>query len=178
MGAPTLTPGWGRVAARPYPGMIVTVIHTMLSTVKERGDSVILTKLQEALSEVATQRAALNEVEAQLRAMIGKLSGSAPGVATIDNQLPNPTPKTEIKDRIDVFVDILRAEGHPLHITVLADRLAERTGEKIDRTKIEPGLNRHVANTKRARIAKFGPSLFGLPEWKPESATSKLTEVA
>jgi hypothetical protein len=84
----------------------------------------------------------------------------------------------ETRDRIDTFVDILRAEGRPLHITALAEKLTERTGETIDRTKIEPGLNRHVANAKRLRIAKFGPSTFGLPEWKHESAQNQLTNVA
>ena len=138
----------------------------------------ILTKLQEALAEVATQRAALDEVEEQLRIMIGKLAGTTPIALAIATPLPRSAPLAETKDRIDAFVDILRAEGRPLHITALAEKLTERTGETIDRTKIEPGLNRHVANAKRLRIAKFGPSTFGLPEWKHESAQNQLTNVA
>jgi uncharacterized coiled-coil protein SlyX len=139
---------------------------------------VILTKLQEALAEVATQRAALDEVEAQLRVMIGKLAGATPAALTVAPQRTSAAPPAEARDRIDAFVDILRAEGKPLHITALAEKLTARTGEEIDRTKIEPGLNRHVTNAKRLRIAKFGPSTFGLPEWKPQSTQNQLTNVA
>lgn len=124
----------------------------------------ILAKLQDALAEVDRQREALAEVEAQLRSMISKLSGmpSAPASTQVWNS-PAPTPE---RDRIDDLVDIFRVEGRPLHISVMAEKLSAQLGIKVDRRQIEPGLNRHVSNAKRRRIDKFGPSTFGLPEWK------------
>src|ERR1035437_3065311 len=132
----------------------------------------ILTKLQEALAEVDSQRIALNEVEAQLRSMISKLSGmpiiSRPATATPQvhgSIIGNVSPETG-RDKLDDIADILRSEGKPLHITVIAERLSTITGTEVLRTAIEPGLNRHVQKTKRKRIDKFGPSTFGLAEWK------------
>ena len=127
----------------------------------------ILKKLQEALAEVDSQRRALDDVERQLRSMISKLSGAA---TPISETLPfSPSlisRKSGNRDRIDDIVDILAADGKPLHITVIAERLSSLLGKKIERTELEPGLNRHVQKTKKARIAKFAPSTYGLPSWK------------
>jgi hypothetical protein len=124
----------------------------------------VLNKLQEALAEVNSQRKALDEVERQLRAMIASLSG--------DQNITYPAARTvlppqfgEPRDRIDDIADIIRKEGKPLHIGVIAERLS-RAEKTVSRTDIEPGLNRHIAKAKRVRVAKFGPSTYGLPEWK------------
>jgi hypothetical protein len=140
----------------------------------------VLMKLQEALSEADNQLAALEKqrealigVQSQIRSMIASLSG-----ATVMTAPPAPVPVVqESRDRLDELADILRPEGRPLHITVLCERLSAIRGETIDRTQVEPGLNRHVASAKKKRIEKFGPSMFGLPEWKPDAQQS-LTEVA
>ena len=138
----------------------------------------ILVKLKEALGEVDAQRSALNEVEAQLRVMISKLSGVAD---TAELSLPpvQSVPKRarkESRDPIDVYVDILQSEGHPIHINLLCQRLTELTGEEVVRTKIEPGINRHIAKVKNRRIDKFGPSIYGLPEWKKSSSQRGLLD--
>lgn len=135
----------------------------------------ILIKLQEALAEVDSQRASIDEVEKQLRSMIAKLSG-VPEII-----LPNAarTPcgnllaagHERVGDRLDDIAEILRAEGKPLHITKIAERLSAIKGAKIQRTAIEPGLNRHVGTVKKRRIDKFGRSTFGLPEWKHSPLT-------
>lgn len=132
----------------------------------------ILTKLQEALAEVDSQRITLNEVEAQLRSMISKLSGmpiiQGPTLAAPPihgSILGDISPETG-RDKLDDIADILRAEGKPLHITVIAERLSKVFGTEVLRTDIEPGMNRHVQKTKRKRIDKFGPSIFGLAGWK------------
>ena len=131
----------------------------------------ILTKLQEALAEVDSQRVALNEVETQLRSMIARLSGmpiiqQPSAAASIHGSIiGNVSPETG-RDKLDDIADILRTEGKPLHITAIAERLSTITGTEVLRTAIEPGLNRHVQKTKRKRIDKFGPSTFGLAEWK------------
>jgi N-acyl-D-aspartate/D-glutamate deacylase len=140
----------------------------------------ILTKLQEALAEVDVQRAALSDVEAQLRSMIAKLSGTPISVCP---SLTASVPAQAIsegrnRDRLDDMVDILRAEGKPLHITVIAERLSKLTGTEITRTSIEPGVNRHIAKVKKRRIEKFGPSIYGLPEWKQASPQGQLMSVA
>lgn len=139
----------------------------------------ILSKLQEALAEVSVQRAALDDVESQLRSMIARLSGVAiaPHHGSTANVAPVysvPTPEDK-RDKFDAITDILRAEGKPLHITMIAERLSAQTGTKVDRTSIEPGINRHIAKVQRRRIEKFGPSTFGLPEWKLPSVHVDLT---
>jgi uncharacterized coiled-coil protein SlyX len=129
----------------------------------------VLTKLQEALAEIPAQRKALDEVEAQLRSMIAKLRGM-PDVFgyTVPSTIPPPGSEMFVreKDKIEEIADILRVDGKPLHITIIAERLSALRGTKILRTAIEPGLNRHIAKTKVPRVEKFGPSTFGLPEWK------------
>jgi hypothetical protein len=137
----------------------------------------ILTKLQEALAEVDAQRSALNDVEAQLRSMIAKLSGT-PIVVRSPAMAPAPVAENRQRDKLDDIADILRAEGKPLHITVIAERLSAAGGTKVERTKIEPGINRHIAKVKQRRIDKFGPSTYGLPEWKASQPQGKLSEVA
>ena len=100
--------------------------------------------------------------------MIAKLSG----VSLVSALAPSPevhakaiNGRTRGRDRIDEIADILRAEGKPLHITVIAERLSAITGKPLIRSAIEPGLNRHIAKTKEPRVKKAAPSTFGLPEW-------------
>src|ERR1019366_6761066 len=105
----------------------------------------ILTKLQEALGEINQQRAALDEVESQLRSMIAKLSGT-PNVQVAHNPpatLAIHRHASAERDKIDEVADVLRAAGKPLHITDICARISATTGTTVVRTKVEPGLNRH-----------------------------------
>lgn len=130
----------------------------------------ILAKLHEALAEVAPQRAALDDVEQQLRSMIAKMSdGSTIQVVPPSIKKDDRSPSKGERDRLDDIGDVLRAEGKPMHIMAIVARLSDISGKDIPRTLIEPGLNRHIAKAKNSRIAKFGPSTFGLPEWKVNS---------
>ena len=141
----------------------------------------ITDKLIEALEQVHADRKfhqnalhELDQTENQLKAMVAKHSGVAwsllakkPQETSIDNfQVVNASQIS--RDGLDDVVDILRSAGKALHITVIADRLSEIRGTKIERTAIEPGMNRHIQKTKKRRIEKFAPSTFGLPEWKQE----------
>jgi hypothetical protein len=134
----------------------------------------ILTKLQEALAEVDEQRLALDQVETQLRSMIYKLSGT-PDIAPLNPPVTSRPSRHSMttRDGLDDIVDVLRAEGKPLHITVIAERLSTMRLIKVSRTTFEPGLNRHITKTKVPRIAKFAPSTYGLPEWKQEPRFAK-----
>ena len=125
------------------------------------------------------QRKAIDEVEGQLRSMIAKLSGMNDFAASIKPERTITLTPAMIhkRDRIDSIVDILKSEGRPLHITMLAERLSTLTGKKVTRTEIEPGLNRHVANTKSPRVIKAAPGTFGLPEWKTNNQPA-LTHIA
>ena len=137
----------------------------------------ILNKLQEALLELGAQREALDEVESQLRSMISQLSVMAETTYQLSNMNSSETGIIASagsivgreRDRLDDIRDILRETGRPLHITAIASRLSDNLGKRILRTEIEPGLNRHVTKAKTRRIEKFGPSIFGLPEWKHPS---------
>jgi len=71
----------------------------------------------------------------------------------------------EPRDGISDIVDVLRGAERSLHINAICEELSKKRGTKIVRTDVEPGLNRHVSKTKKARIAKYGPSIYGLPEW-------------
>jgi len=129
----------------------------------------ILIKLQEALAAIPAQHKALDEVEAQLRSMIAKLQGTPD--LTFSAATSNPVYTTRkgwgrTHDKLDEIADVIRAEGKPLHVTIIAERLSAQSGTKVLRTKIEPGMNRHIAKTSNPRIAKFAPSTYGLPEWK------------
>jgi len=147
----------------------------------------ILDKLEQALAEVPKQRQTLNEVEAQLRSMISKLKGN-PYAFTDELPLeravmgsayvPATAPNQGQKDRIEEIAEILRTNGQPLHITNIAERLSKLRNSKIIRTDIEPGLNRHIDKTKKPKVTKFGPSIYGLPEWKAAQIAPTLTQMA
>ena len=123
----------------------------------------ILKTLEAALAEALQEQVAVGEVVAQLRSMIAKLSGLRQ--ANPAPVLPS-APVSGERSHIDDIIDVLRAEGKPLHITVICDRLSISNGSPIERTKIEPGLNRHISKVKIPRIWKSAPSTYGLPEWK------------
>jgi len=134
----------------------------------------ILEKLKEALAAVELERNALNDTEAELRSMIARHTGNTVSTSFVrDKDEINLSNLSRAKatsagerDGIDDVADILRSVGKPLHITEIAERLSSIRNAQVNRTEIEPGLNRHVAKTKKLRIDKFGPSIFGLPEWK------------
>src|SRR4030095_11445312 len=133
----------------------------------KRGDMpMIHTKLNEALAEIPAQRRALDEIEVQIRSMIAKLSGMPTSIPSAAVGTTAARPIAKERDKIEDVADVLRAEGKPLHITVIAERLSVVYGKKVLRTEIEPGLNRHISKVQRRRIEKFGRSVFGLPEWK------------
>ena len=142
----------------------------------------LLAKIQDLLADVERQRLDLEVFEVQLRTMIAKLSGAqaipfiSPASLQESAVANAPTPivsqrRNVERDKFDDMVDVLRAAGKPLHITQIAEGVSAMTGEKVVRTKIEPGINRHIAKVKRRRIEKFGPSIYGLPEWKDRNAS-------
>lgn len=135
----------------------------------------ILNKLHEALAEVDSQRKALDNIERQLRSMIAELSGQSfiANAVFTSTGLSAGTPTGE-RNRLDDIADILRAAGKPLHISLIAVRLSDKLGRKIERASFEPGLNRHIQKTKKRRIDKFGPSTYGLPEWKNQPALAHI----
>jgi hypothetical protein len=130
----------------------------------------ILMKLREALADIPAQRKALDEVEVQLRSMIAKFTGSPDFEVTTaftatSTIAPYSTRERE-RDRIDEIADVIRRIGHPIHISEICQDLSDLRGARVERKSIEPGLNRHISKTKTPRIGKFGPSVYGLAEWK------------
>jgi len=128
----------------------------------------VLTKLNEVLAEIEGERKRLDNLESQLRSMIAGLSGTT----TSQFQSRSSRPQNrETKTQLEEIADILRAEGKPLHIKIIAERLSALRLKKVERGKIEPGVTRHISSVKQPLIAKFGPSTYGLPEWKNEQPT-------
>jgi hypothetical protein len=126
----------------------------------------ILNKLQEAIAEVDQQRKALDKVESQLRSMIAELSGtpfltraSAPVAVS-----PSTSTPQKKKDHIEMIADIINTEGKPMHINFICERMSAIVGHKVERTKIEPGLNRHISKVKAPRVVKVAPSTYAIPE--------------
>ena len=138
----------------------------------------VIEKLKETLEAVHVQQEQLSEVEAQLISMIAKLSGNDKASVEEEPQEEEVVFRRPGRDRIDDITDILRISGEPVHVTELARALSERTGKQINRTQIEPGINRHIAKTKVPRIAKFAPSTYGLPEWKKRPEYENLLDSA
>jgi hypothetical protein len=146
------------------------------ATLCNRVQQMISTKLQEALNAIVTERKdlevrreRLDAAEQSLRLLLSSLADGAQSKPERENSRYKRAGSSPAeRDGLDDIIDILKAEGKPLHITVIAQRLSTLRGTPVDRTKIEPGINRHVAKAKTLRLDKFAPSTFGLPEWKQE----------
>ncbi len=130
----------------------------------------VITKLHEALAEVAIERTKLDGLEMKLRAMIAELSGEAMGSNREANADAHEAADATKRSQLEDVADIVRSEGKPLHIKVIAQRLAIIYGRPVERSKIEPGMTRHISKVKRPIIAKFAPSTYGLPEWKQQQS--------
>ena len=53
-----------------------------------------------------------------------------------------------------------------MHVKDLAQKISQSREAPVNRASLEFSLIRHIAKANQPRIAKFGPSTFGLPEWK------------
>ena len=64
---------------------------------------------------------------------------------------------------IDMAYDILRGAGHPLPVSEILARVAQRHGVTLDRESIVSALSKRVA--RRDRFVRTGPNTFSvLPE--------------
>ncbi|MEO8129039.1 MAG: hypothetical protein ABI822_18185, partial [Bryobacteraceae bacterium] len=92
---------------------------------------------------------------------------------------PSPLPPLSIirggsRSYIDDSELILQRAGHPMHARDLAEALSSLRGKEIPRTSMESTVIRHIADLKdRARLAKMGPSIYGLPEWAQRDLAEK-----
>ncbi len=143
-------------------------------------------KLQDALAELMTQRGvldgAISHLESALRILSsasGQVTGEREHVAMSTATAPLAIVRGGVRSYIDDAELLLQQEMRPIHARDLADGISKIRGKQVARTSVESTLLRHVADLKdRARIAKVGPSLYGLPGWpQHEAADQKLLDV-
>jgi hypothetical protein len=125
------------------------------------------TKLHEALAEIEAEgqrldaeRIKVTNAADSIRAILVNLGASAEG--------PMARFVSDVPSYIDDSEELVRAAGQPLHAKVLAEKISEKRGVKVARSSVESSVIRHISKSKQPRLAKFGRSLFGLPEWKQQ----------
>jgi HB1/ASXL restriction endonuclease-like protein with HTH domain len=120
-------------------------------------------KLKEALVELQQEQDKLANMILQLRRMI---ADAEPSIAGGMQDSVKVELKTVRQSYIEQAVQILEQSGKPMHVKDLAAKIAELRHAKVQRASVESSLIRHLSLGSRAKIAKFGPSLYGLPSWK------------
>lgn len=119
-------------------------------------------KLKEALVELQQERDKLDNMISQLRGMIAVADAEVAGWKdSIGVQLKAVRPSY-----IEETVRILEQAGKPMHVKDITARIAESRKADVPRASVESSLIRHISLGERAKISKFGPSLYGLPSWK------------
>jgi hypothetical protein len=74
---------------------------------------------------------------------------------------PSPAPKKSMSN-LEMVRDVLRANGNPLHISVIRQQIQERFGAELDRESLVSSLSKKVA--RRDRFVRTGRNTFGLIE--------------
>jgi hypothetical protein len=123
------------------------------------------TKLRDALAEIESQKTVLEEAASGIRRVLALLEGQRANIAPASKQQP------ESHSYIDDSVGLFSKIGQVLHVKDLAEQLSGVRGVQVNRASLESSLIRHIAKAKEPRVAKFGPSKFGLPEWKQSQPT-------
>jgi hypothetical protein len=118
-------------------------------------------KLHEALAEIEAQQRVLRDAAESIRKVLVLLHESA----------QSGTPAMKINDDsarcyVDAAAAIVREHGKAMHVMSLLERICADRCSIIKRTSFEASLSRHIAKAKVPKLAKFGPSTYGLPEWK------------
>jgi len=123
------------------------------------------TKLKEALVELQQQRAILDGAIKNIQNVLSALHGGEPAPHTAAVVAGKAS-------YIDLGVQVFEATGQPLHILEVCRKMSDLRGEKLQRGNVESSFIRHIKTTaERARIAKFGPSTYGLPTWPNRPAS-------
>jgi hypothetical protein len=143
------------------PVMLSSAICAVVLKAKEGLRRMNTIKLREVLAEIESQKLALDEAATGIRKVLGLLEGqTAPRTSLVRSTVD------ESRSYIDDAVALFSAEGEVMHVKLMAERLSELRGVKVSRASLESSFIRHIAKAKQPRIAKLGPSKFGLPEWK------------
>lgn len=129
-------------------------------------------KVREMIADIERQRGVLERAVAGLREVLATLESDGPA----DGQeaaasIVSPGRQTSyIRDG----VSILEAEGKPLHVSVIVDRIKQRrASDDILRGSVESSFLRHIRTQRgHAKIVKTGRSTFGLPGWRSASSAS------
>lgn len=121
-------------------------------------------KLKEALAELQHEQAILGGVISQLQNIIATGNGSV----SLKLSSAEKEQQTERSPSyIDHAVMVLELSGQPLHISVIAKKIADMRGKEVARASVESSVIRHISSlNNRARIIKVKRAHFGLPSWK------------
>jgi dynactin complex subunit len=119
-------------------------------------------KLKEALVELQQERDKLESMIVQLRSMIASVEPARGNGANL-SETARVEPKSSY---IDDAVKILERHGKPMHVKKITDQISEMRHSKVARGSVESSIARHVSLGERSRLAKFGPSRYGLSNWR------------
>jgi hypothetical protein len=138
-------------------------------------------KLRDALEELHAQRGVIDSAISHLESAISVLESAGAQQTTspatdLESSPAIPlAPLAIIRGATRSYIDdaelMLQREGRTLHARDLAEGMSRLRGKEIPRASMESTLIRHITDLKdRARIAKMGPSLYGLPAWVQHAA--------
>lgn len=118
------------------------------------------TKLKDALIEMQHQRAILDTAIDQLQKVLVALNGG--------NQEPEKVkpgrPGMQEGSIPDQGIQILEANGKPMHVVEIAKKVSQIRGREVTRYSMESSFMRHI-KSKNPRVRKVGPGIFGLTAW-------------
>ena len=128
-------------------------------------------KLREALVELQHERATLDSIISQLQRILASVNSSDSKASSLNLQVAQVQ-----ESYIDLAVDILGHAGKPMHVNDITSKISELRKKKATSMSVNSSLVRHIKGFgTRAKIAKFGPSTYGLPAWKnliPQSSSA------
>jgi hypothetical protein len=128
-----------------------------------------LAKLHEALKDIEAQHHRLQDAAASVRRAIALLSG-----ASVDGHALRTHPQVISADGERTFIDdavaVLAVTGHEMHVKQICEEIAKSRGSAVRRESVESSIVRHITKAKQPKLARFGPSTYGLPKWKAQPA--------
>ena len=124
-------------------------------------------KLRDALDDLEHQQDILSEAATAIKAVIARLDAYSGAInATANIPVVDDTRQdrgfSEIRSYIDETVDLLAVMGRSMHVKEIAAHISKVRGSNVNRASLESSLIRHIAKANQPRIAKTGPSTFGI----------------
>jgi hypothetical protein len=121
-------------------------------------------KIRDAIADLQEQKDLIDNAIESLQEILVRLNGHATQVAM--PFIPESAPKLAKGSYIDLSVQLLRANGRPMHVKKIVEQIRVlRNDPTIKRGSVESTLLRHIeAKAGESRVRKVGPGTYGLPK--------------